>query len=273
MTWKRGFEGATGISSRIAVSDTKTSWRTGSMSRSRRDFLAHTSLGLLGAAVGCRKGGEKQVGSGGALPPGAPSAFATAPAVGPKVSADTFAEAEKLVQVELSGAERAQAAETWRVAMAPLYERRTGPRKVALEATLAPATTWTPVIPQGNPGAERDVFVRTANDPGKLPEDDREIAFAPVTKLSRWLETKQITSERLTKIYLERLEKFNGTLRCVITLTRDLAMEQARRADREIAARQYRGPLHGVPWGAKDLLDTAGVGTRAGGELLGDADP
>jgi Asp-tRNA(Asn)/Glu-tRNA(Gln) amidotransferase A subunit family amidase len=245
------------------------------MSRSRRDFLAHTSLGLLGAAVGCRKHGEKQVGSGatGGLPPGAPSAFATAPAVGPEVSAETFAEAEKLMQVELSAGERAQAAETWRVAMAPLYERRTGPRKVALEATIAPATMWNPVIPQVNPGAERDVFVRTANDWSKLPEDDREIAFAPVTKLSRWLETKQITSERLTTIYLERLERFNGTLRCAITLTRDLAMEQARRADREIAAGLYRGPLHGVPWGAKDLLDTAGIRTTYGADMFRDRIP
>jgi Asp-tRNA(Asn)/Glu-tRNA(Gln) amidotransferase A subunit family amidase len=177
------------------------------------------------------------------------------------------------MQVELSAGERAQAAETWRVAMAPLYERRTGPRKVALEATIAPATMWNPVIPQVNPGAERDVFVRTANDWSKLPEDDREIAFAPVTKLSRWLETKQITSERLTTIYLERLERFNGTLRCAITLTRDLAMEQARRADREIAAGLYRGPLHGVPWGAKDLLDTAGIRTTYGADMFRDRIP
>src|SRR5260370_24459810 len=153
MTWKRGLRVRGGVSSRIAVSDTKTSWRRGSMSRSRRDFLAHTSLGLLGAAVGCRKGGEKQVGSGagGGLPPGAPSAFATAPAVGPEVSAETFAEAEKLVQVELSAGERAQAAETWRVAMAPPYERRTRPRKGALEGNVCPATLWDPVIAHGDP--------------------------------------------------------------------------------------------------------------------------
>ena len=73
-------------------------------------------------------------------------------------------------------------------------------------------------------------------------------------------------SERLTQIYLARLEKFNPKLRCVITLTRDSALQQARQADQEIAAGKYRGPLHGIPWGAKDLLDTAGIPTTYGAE-------
>src|ERR1019366_7367869 len=88
----------------------------------------------------------------------------------------------------------------------------------------------------------------------------------PLTQLSRWIEARKLSSERLTGIYLDRLERFNSKLRCVITLTRDLALVQAKQADREIAAGKYRGPLHGIPWGGKDLLDTAGIPTTYGAE-------
>ena len=91
-----------------------------------------------------------------------------------------------------------------------------------------------------------------------------DIAFAPVTKLAHWVKHHQLTSERLTRIYLERLKQFGPKLECVVTLTQDLALEQARQADREIAAGRYRGPLHGIPWGAKDLFDTAGIPTTWG---------
>ena len=94
-----------------------------------------------------------------------------------------------------------------------------------------------------------------------------------MTQLSRWIEARQLTSERLTDIYLERLERFDPKLRCVITLTREQALAQAKQADREIAAGHYRGPLHGIPWGAKDLLDTAGIPTTYGAEPFGIAFP
>ncbi len=86
------------------------------------------------------------------------------------------------------------------------------------------------------------------------------------THLSRWIEQRKLTSERLTQLYLGRLERFNPKLRCVITLTRELALTQARKADQEIRAGRYRGPLHGIPWGAKDLIDTAGIPTTYGAE-------
>jgi Asp-tRNA(Asn)/Glu-tRNA(Gln) amidotransferase A subunit family amidase len=102
--------------------------------------------------------------------------------------------------------------------------------------------------------------------PRALPASDQDIAFAPLSQLSRWVETRQLTSERLTRLYLDRLQRFDPKLRCVITLTSDLALSQARQADREIAAGHYRGPMHGIPWGAKDLLDTAGIPTTYGAE-------
>ena len=229
----------------------------------RRQFLIQAPLGLLGAVAACR--GNDQA-SASAPPPGAPPTFGTAPAVGPDVSAATFAEAEKLAQVRMTAAERTQAAASWRTSMASMLERRMGSRKVALEPAIAPATRWNPAIAGATTGPERDRFVRTRTDPGPLPTTDAEIAFAPVTRLSRWIETRKLTSERLTNIYLERLQRFDPRLRCVITLTKDFALAQARKADAEIAAGRYRGPLHGIPFGVKDLLDTAGIPTTYGAE-------
>jgi len=231
---------------------------------SRRKFILQAPLGLAGAIAAC-SGNEKQAASS-APPPGAPQAFGTGPLVGPEVSASTFVEAEKLVQVQMSSADRELAAKSWRPNMASLYERRAGPRKVPLESELAPATRWIPLGTTEHAAAVHERFNRTKSDPGPLPAGDDEIAFAPVTKLSRWIETKKLASERLTRIYLERLTRFDPKLHCVITLCTDTALAQAKKADAEIAAGKYRGPLHGIPWGAKDLLDTAGIATTYGAE-------
>src|SRR5215472_3387040 len=238
------------------------------MPKSRREFLTQTSLGLVGAALASCSKTQKtsEVPKAGEPPAGAPPDFGTAPAVGPEVSPTTFVEAEKLVITELKPPEMKMAADSWRVTMAPLYERRIGPRKVGLEPTVAPATIWNPTLPGDKSRPERDRFIRSSANPGPLPATDQDIAFAPVTRLSRWIERRQLTSERLTQIYLDRLERFNPRLRCVITLMRDSALAQAKRADQEIAAGKYRGPLHGIPWGAKDLLDTAGTPTTYGAE-------
>jgi Asp-tRNA(Asn)/Glu-tRNA(Gln) amidotransferase A subunit family amidase len=242
------------------------------MPKTRRDFLTAAAAGVAGLAVGPRADGQTP-------PPqatpaaGTPPAFGTAPAVGPEISPATIAEAEKLVRVTLAPKDRAQAASNWREAMAGTMERRTGPRKVALEPSLAPASRWNPVLPGLPAGAERDVFTRSTSDPGPLPKLDADIAFAPVTALSRWIESRALTSERLTRLYLDRLRRYDPQLKCVITLTPELALEQAKRADAEIAAGTYRGPLHGIPWGVKDLLDTKGIRTTWGAEPFRDRVP
>src|SRR5690349_23667586 len=236
----------------------------GLMPNPRRQFLAQMSLGFLGTAVSLNAEAEPQEPS--QLPPGAPSAFGAGPAVGPEVSPATFAEAEKLARVQFTPAERTQAANSWRVDMAALLERRTGPRNVALESTVAPFSRYDSVLPGQPAAAQGDRFVRTNSDPGPLPSNDADIAYAPVTRLSRWIEQRKLASERLTHIYLSRIEQFDSKLRCVITLTRDLALTRAKKADAEIAAGKYRGPLHGIPWGGKDLLDTAGIPTTYGAE-------
>ena len=243
------------------------------MPSSRREFLAYSSVGILAAALettATAQAGQTQQG----LPPGAPPAFGTSAPVGPEVSPATFAEAEKLVQLEMTAADRATAAGNWRMQMAPLLERRTGPRKIELEAALAPATLWNPALPAFVKVRQSGNHFVRSNDPEvALPESEEAIAFAPVWQLSRWIESRKLTSTRLTEIYLRRLERYNTQLHCIITLTREHALVLAGRADAEIAAGKYRGPLHGIPWGAKDLLDTAGIPTTYGAEPFRDRVP
>jgi len=242
------------------------------MPKSRRQFLTEASLSILGVTVATRAEAQtpdtkKPAEQKPETPtPGAPPAFGTAPSVGPEVSPTTFAEAERLANVQLTPAEREQAAGNWRSAMAPLYERRTGPKKVGIESTVSPYSLWNPILPGEKTLPLRDQFIWSKTDPGPLPTRDEDIAFAPLTHLARWVEKRQLTSVRLTNIYLDRLQRFDPKLHCVITLTRDHALAQAQKADKEIAAGNYRGPLHGIPWGGKDLLDTAGIPTTYGAE-------
>lgn len=242
----------------------------------RRQFLINAPLGLLAAASALPRAeaGPDPLPQDSAIP-GAPPTFGATPAVGPEVTPATFAEAEKLMQVRLTPAQRQMAADNWRISLASTMERRTGPRKVALEAELAPATVWDPAtVAPGLGGPARARFVRTqAGAPHPLPARDEDIAYAPVTQLSRWIEARVLTSERLAGIYLERIRRLDPKLRSVITLTEAHALAQARQADREIAAGKCRGPLHGIPYGVKDLLDTAGIPTTWGADFYRDRVP
>jgi len=232
----------------------------------RRQFLIRAPLGFLAAAAAC--GGDTPAADPQASPstPGAPPTFGTGTGSGPAVTPATFAEAEKLMQVNLTPAEREQAAGSWRTSLAPYLERRVGPRKVAIADTDAPATLWNPAIPGVVVPNVRDRFVRSTVDRAPLPSSDDAIAFAPVTLLSRWIESRTLTSERLTNIYLARITRLDPKVRCIITLTKDHALARAKQADREITAGKYRGPLHGIPYGVKDLLDTKDIPTTYGAE-------
>ena len=243
----------------------------------RRQFLINAPLGLL-AVAGVAKADPQDSTTPTNPPslstPGAPPTFGATPAVGPDVTPATFAEAEKLMQVSYKPGERAMMAGSWKVSLASTMERRTGPRKLAIEDSVAPATVWKPAEAVHAPaGPVRERFVRSRNDAGPLPKKDEDIAFAPVTKLSRWIESRALTSERLTRIYLERIKRIDGKLRSVITLTEEHALARARQADKEIAAGKYRGSLHGIPYGVKDLLDTKGIRTTWGAEFYRDRVP
>ena len=128
---------------------------------------------------------------------------------------------------------------------------------------LAPALTFDPRLPETIiPEALWNV-----DKPGSIPElpgSEEAIAFAPLTMLSEWLKQKKITSRQLTEIYLARIDLYAERLDCIITITRDLALRQADQADSEINAGRYRGPLHGIPYGVKDLFDSKDIATTWG---------
>ena len=128
---------------------------------------------------------------------------------------------------------------------------------------VAPAIAFHPPAP-----GEETVIQRQAHAlesaAGQLPKSQLDLAFLPVTELAALIRTRKISSMELTKMYLERLHEFDQQLHCVVNFTEDVALRQARRADREIGAGRYRGPLHGIPWGAKDLIDYPGYPTTWG---------
>ena len=223
---------------------------------SRRQFIAAT---MIAAAA------QRTHGSGVALS----AAVAAMPQNGPAVdverlgiSQSTIAEAEKLAGVSFTEAERDQVLRTIGEYIGKLHARRT----IDLPLSTAPATTFSPLLPGMSVEPGEDHVVLAASETTPLPENDEDIAFAPARQLSQWLHAGAITSKRLTEIYLERLRTIGPKLECVVTLTEDLAMAQAERADAELQAGNSRGPLHGIPWGAKDLLDTAGIRTTFGAE-------
>src|ERR1044072_8981541 len=232
----------------------------------RRKFLIQAPLAALVGTATWKQVLTAQTPSPTPTTAGAPPTFGTGPGSGPAVTTQTFAEAEKLMQVTMTPAERQQAADTWRTSLAQYLERRTGPRKVPIKDTEPPASLWNPMLPGIPLLPGRDQFVRSRPTGGPLPSGDDDIAFAPVTQLSRWIESRKLTSERLTKIYLRRIERFDPKLRAIITLTKDHALARAKQADAEIADGEYRGPLHGIPYGVKDLLDTKDIPTTYGAE-------
>ena len=232
----------------------------------RRQFLIQAPLAVLVTAAACRNKSLSSTSQTTPLTPGAPPTFGTGAGAGPPVTPASFAEAEKLMQVAMTTAERQQAADSWRTSLAQYFERRTGPRKVAIAATDAPATLWNPMLPGIAASPPGDRFVRSKPDGAALPSSDDAIAFAPVTQLSQWIESRKLTSERLTNIYLSRIGRFDGKIRAIITLTKDHGLARSKQADAEIAAGKYRGPLHGIPYGVKDLLDTKDIPTTYGAE-------
>ncbi len=168
--------------------------------------------------------------------------------------------AEELIGLDLTGQERDSLMEGVRD-QKESYQQMRG---VDLPNSVAPIVEFNPVpgwmeLPDGgskvNWGLPEEVTV---------PEDPEELAFYSVPELSVLIRERKITSEELTRMYIERLKEYSDTLKCLITLTEDLAIKQARQADREIRQGQYRGPLHGIPYGLKDLVSVEGYKTTWG---------
>ena len=137
-------------------------------------------------------------------------------------------------------------------------------RKYTIKNDVPPAVGFNPVLPGMTFEKHQEDIFWSYDDEVSKPSSDSEIAFMPVSELASLIKNQKITSTELTKIYLGRLKKYGDTLQCVVTITEELALKQARQADKEIAAGKYKGPLHGIPYGVKDLLAVKGYKTTWG---------
>jgi len=223
------------------------------VSRSRRTFLAAVPAAVAGA-VATDAWARQQA------PP--------QPA-GP-LTADMLRAAEAIDGVKFT-AEEEQAA-LWTVNNnLSAYERL---RELKMPQGTEPAYVFKPALPGKEPKgpATPGAALRYAKPPRTLkrPVNLEEVAFWPVTRLAALVERRLVTPTELTRMYLERLKRYQPKLLFYVSLTEELALKQAADADRAIAAGRYKGPLHGIPWGAKDLFATKGIKTTWGGELYVD---
>ncbi|HEX5459920.1 MAG TPA: amidase [Steroidobacteraceae bacterium] len=222
------------------------------MGHARRSFLTSLVSGLV-ATVNAKIGGARP-----APAPAAPEAAAPEGTI----TATTVAEAEKLVALQFTPEQRHLLARSL-PAQVRSFEAR---RRYGLTNSAAPAYAFDPRVPGVAYRPQTNRVQSSRSRTPNLPDSDVDIAFASVIELAHWIRTRQLSSVRLTGIYLKRLKTIGPKLECVVHLTEDLALQQARKADQEIAAGHYRGLLHGIPWGAKDLLATAGIPTTWGAE-------
>lgn len=216
---------------------------------SRREFLS-VAAGAVASAAQPR------------ATPSAPLAASSSPPAGQgePLSAASVTEAAKLHLLSLPEGSAATIATAMPGQLAAVAAVRAVPRPLELQ----PALIFDPRLPGVRYPTQPNRVSLHVGRRRALPRDELDIAFAPVTDLARWIRSGRLTSRRLTDIYLERIRRLDGRLFAWITVTEDLARRQADRADRELKAGRYRGPLHGIPYGIKDLFDTAGVATTWG---------
>src|SRR2546426_7620123 len=139
--------------------------------------------------------------------------------------------------------------------------------KLHIPNSVEPALLFDPLLPGMKMETERKPMRMSAAPKiwsTSVPKNLEELAFASARQLGEFVRTKKVSSVALTEMYLERLKKYDPTLKFVVTLAEERARAQAKEADRDVAAGKYRGPLHGLPWGAKDLLATKGIRTTWG---------
>ncbi|HVJ56025.1 MAG TPA: amidase [Aliidongia sp.] len=180
----------------------------------------------------------------------------------------TIEAAERLLGIAYTEAERRLMIEGFEEQITAALARRAVP----MPDTLAPASRFDPRLPGWRPPVPR-VFRPSDEAAPELPDDEADIAFAPAWMQSRWLRSKAISSVRLTELYLARLDRLGPGLECIAAVTSLRALDEARQADRDLAEGRWHGPLHGIPWGAKDLFDTAGIVTGWGAEPYRDRVP
>jgi len=182
-------------------------------------------------------------------------------AAGADITVDTIASAEEVAGVRFDQAER----ELMLDGLKQQEQRIEALHKISLPNSVSPAIVFDPVPPGKKiPPPTNRPMVRSRSGLRSVSAGIEDLAFLPVTELSELVRRNRVTSVQLTQMYLARLKKYDPVLKCVITLTEDRALEKARAADAEIRRGKYRGALHGIPWGAKDLLAVRGYKTTWG---------
>ncbi len=181
----------------------------------------------------------------------------------PEAPGDILASAATLAGLEFTAGQR----NLMRPDVARNRRRYAALREVDIAHDAAPAFAFRPSPPGSLPAGRATPHAAlpvARPERGAVPASLDALAFEPVTTLSRLIEDRLVTSVDLTRMYLDRLRRYGGGLNCVVTLREDAALRQAAEADREIAGGRYRGPLHGIPWGAKDLFATRDARTTWG---------
>jgi Asp-tRNA(Asn)/Glu-tRNA(Gln) amidotransferase A subunit family amidase len=195
-----------------------------------------------------------------------------AAAAPPKFGKDALKGAEQIAGLQFTDAEEDAALNGVRRNL-DSYETL---RKLDIPMDTEPAITFRPYLPGKQPTgrATRNAKLAVARPKSvQVGSSLEDLAFEPVTTLSALIEARKVSSTDLTKMYLARLKRYGDRLHCVITLTDELALAQAAKADADLKAGRYHGPLHGIPWGAKDLFDTKGIKTTWGAEPYRDRVP
>lgn len=182
-------------------------------------------------------------------------------AAAPKITPEMIDEAAALAGVVITPEQKAAMLE----GLTQQREGYSAIRALKLANSVAPAFIFNPLAPGETVDTERKpIHISKAPALQSTPANLEELAFLSVRELAEYVRTKKVSSVALTEMYLTRLKRYDATLHLAVTLTEDRALTQAREADREIAAGKYRGPLHGLPWGAKDLLAVKGYPTTWG---------
>jgi len=180
-----------------------------------------------------------------------------------RITKEMMHNAEKLIGIELTDAQEAMALRN----VNGNLDNYEAVRKIDVPLDTEPAIVFHPALPgfhvKRAPAKLKFRFGR--NDPAQFKSVE-DLAFATVPQLAELIRTKKVSSVELTRMYLNRLKKYGPKLLCVVTLTEDLAMKQAQAADDDLKRGKYRGPLNGIPWGAKDLFATKGIKTTWGAE-------
>ena len=195
-----------------------------------------------------------------------------------RITERTLAEAEKLLGLQFTEAERrlmlgGEAIEGDEGFFAQRKEQLRQWRSIEKPNGLAPALAFDPRLPGIEYTAQANGMSLFDEPLPDRPASAEDIAFASLKHLAHWMEAGQLTSTELTRLYLDRIARYDAQLQSFITVTPELALQQADRADRERRAGQVRGPLHGIPYGLKDLADTAGVATTWGATPFRDRVP